>query len=575
MNPAAGILRERLRDRLRRLYGDDTGRLGERLDMLIGRYGLRPAPRPAPAPRWDSRDAILIAYGDTLRAPGEKPLATLKAFADRHLRDAVRTIHLLPFFPYSSDDGFSVIHFRTVAPDLGDWPDIRALGEHFRLMFDLVLNHVSRESGWFQDYLAGVAPGRRYFIEVPAGADLAAVVRPRSLPLLADVATPAGRRRVWTTFSSDQIDLDYSNPDVLFEILDIVLLYVSMGARILRLDAIAYLWKKPGTPCLHLPETHEVVKLIRDLLELVAPDVWLLTETNVPQPENLSYFGAGDEAHLVYQFSLPPLLLHALQTGTSRHLRAWAAALPPPPPGGTYLNFTASHDGIGVRPLHGLLPEAEIQALVERVRARGGQVSTKRDRDGADSPYELNITYFDALRGDNAGDPLHVLRFLCSQTVMLALQGLPAVYFPSLVAAPNDLDGVQRTGRARSINRRKWDRDELQNALADDTSAAARVFSEYVRLLRLRAAQPALHPDSAQRILDLGDSVFAIERTALDLSQKLIAVSNLTPRPVSVPRDHPGWPTDIRQRRDLLRPPAPAPAGDALELQPYQSLWLA
>ena len=575
MNPSSAcIIHERLQARLRRLYGDNTERIAERLAMLVGRYGLLPASR-TPAPRWDARDTILIAYGDMIRAPGEKPLATLTAFANRHLQEAIRTIHLLPFFPYSSDDGFSVIHFRNVDPNLGDWPEIRTLNEHFRLMFDLVLNHVSSQSGWFQDYQAGVAPGRHYFIEADPAADHAAVVRPRSLPLLTAVTTPAGKRWVWTTFSNDQIDLDYSNPDVLFELLDILLFYVSMGARILRLDAIAFLWKKNGTPCIHLPETHEIVKLFRDLLDLVAPDVLLLTETNVPQPENLSYFGAGDEAHMVYQFSLPPLLLHALQTGTSRHLRAWAAALPPPPPGCTYLNFTASHDGIGVRPLQDLLPTAEIQALVERTRNRGGQVSTRRNRDGTDSPYELNITYFDALRGNRADDPFHLPRFLCSQTVMLALRGIPAVYFHSLTATPNDLDGVRRTGRARSINRRKWDRDDLQSALDDPSTPTACIFREYTRLLRLRADQPAFHPDGAQRVLDFGDRVFAVERTAPDQSQTLLAISNFTDQPVTIPLDHPGWPAGMQTHRDLLRNAPPDIAGNDLRLAPYQTLWLA
>ena len=346
--------------------------------------------------------------------------------------------------------------------------------------------------------------GGSYFIEVDPAADLSAVVRPRSLPLLTAVTTPAGKRLVWTTFSDDQIDLNFANPDVLFELLDILLFYISMGARIIRLDAIAYLWKRIGTPCIHLPETHEVVKLFRDFLELVAPDVLLLTETNVPQPENYSYFGNGDEAHAVYQFALPPLLLHALQSGTSKYLTAWASALPVLPAGCAVLNFTASHDGIGVRPLQGLLPDEEIRTLVERVRTLGAEVSTQRNSDGSDSPYELNITYFDAMRGNGDPDPLHVQRFLCSQTIPMVLKGIPAVYFHSLTATPNDVEGVKRTGRARSINRRKWSQNELEDALKDEKSPAARVFREYTRLLQLRAQHAAFHPDGAQRILEYG-----------------------------------------------------------------------
>lgn len=564
---------DRLRARLQRLYPNDVERCLERMAMLIGRYGVGTTDRSGQG-KWDQQDAILISYGDMIRASGEKPLTTLKRFADQNLRTAFTTIHLLPFFPYSSDDGFSVVHFRTVHPDLGDWPAVQALGENFRLMVDLVLNHVSRQCGWFQDYQAGVAPGRSYFIEVEAGADLSAVVRPRSLPLLTAVATPAGKRMVWTTFSEDQIDLNFANPDVLFEMLDILLLYVFMGARILRLDAIAYLWKKAGTPCVHLPETHEIVKLFRDFLEMVAPDVLLLTETNAPQEENYSYFGNGDEAHIVYQFALPPLLLHALQFGTSRYLNAWASSLPALPAGCAVLNFTASHDGIGVRPLQGLLPENEIKALIERARSLGATVSTKRDPDGVDSPYELNITYFDALRGNSGHDPLHLQRYLCSQIAALVLKGIPAVYFHSLIATPNDLEGVKRTGKARSINRRKWSLNELEDALKDEKGSASLVFREYLRLLQLRAQHSSFHPNGAQRILHLGENVFAVERTSPDGKESVVAISNCTAQPAHVPADNPELKSSLRARLDLIQNRTPETVDHALRLEPYQSLWL-
>ena len=566
-HPLPSRIAERLRGRFERLYGDQAERCLDRLAMMVGRYGVGATPPPAPASRWDQHDALLITYGDIIQAPGEKPLVTLKQFLDQRLKDIFSSAHILPFFPYSSDDGFSVIHFRNVNPDLGDWPAIQALGENFRLTFDLVLNHISRQSGWFQDYQAGVAPGRRYFIEADPGADLSAVVRPRSLPLLTAVTTPAGKRMVWTTFSEDQIDLNFANPDVLFEMLDILLFYISMGARIIRLDAIAYLWKRIGTPCIHLPETHEVVKLFRDFLEIVAPDVLILTETNVPQLENYSYFGNGDEAHVVYQFALPPLLLHALQFGTSKHLNAWASALPDLPPGRTVLNFTASHDGIGVRPLQGLLPDGEIQALAERIKGLGAHVSTRRNSDGSDSAYELNITYFDAMRGNGDPDPLHIQRFLCSQTIPMALKGIPAVYFHSLTATPNDVEGVQRTGRARSINRRKWSQAELDGALKDEKSSAARVFNEYTRLLQLRAGHAAFHPDGSQKILNLGETVFALERISPDGKETVRAISNCTDQPVHVSIDE-------RDQLDLILNRKPERVGNNIRLEPYQSVWL-
>ena len=337
-----------------------------------------------------------------------------------------------------------------------------------------------------------------------------------------------------------------------------------MGARIIRLDAVAFLWKKPGTPCVHLPETHEVVKLLRDVTERVAPGVVLLTETNVPQADNIGYAGAGDEAHMIYQFPLPPLVLHALHTGDARHLTAWASSLPPLPEGCTWLNFTASHDGIGVRPLRGLAPEGAVEKLADHVRSRVGRVSAAKRTGGGEEPYELNITYFDATGEPGDSEELHARRFLCSQAIPLALAGVPAVYLHSLLAGRNDLDGVQRTGRARSINRARWAEAELDRALADPSTAAARVFAEVTRLLRLRAGQPAFHPDAPQRVIDAGPWCFAVERGPRD-GQKILAVSNCAAAAAEVSLPGP-W------KRDLVT--GAAVSGDRLTLEPYQTAWL-
>lgn len=560
-SPFEQLALQPFRPGFQRLYGDRADRCLQRLAMLAGRYGTGDLPR-ATAPSWSARDAVLITYGDMVQAPDAPPLAVLERFLEQQVGDAFTTLHILPFFPYASDDGFSVIHFRKVNPDLGTWSHLEKLAGRYRLMVDLVLNHVSRQSGWFQDFEAGVAPGRDYFITCDPATDLSQVVRPRRHPLLSPAWTRRGTAHVWTTFSADQVDLNFANPDVLFEMLDLLLFYVARGARVIRLDAIAYIWKRPGTSCLHLPEAHEVVKLMRAFLDLVAPGVVLLTETNVPHAENISYFGAGDEAHLVYQFALPPLVLHALLRGQARHLTAWASDLSAPPPGCSYLNFTASHDGIGVRPLEGLVPEAERHALVREVEARGGQVSSKRNADGTDSPYELNITYFDALGG---GDPdLHLARFLCSQTLPLCLQGVPAVYFQSLVAAPNDVAGVHRTGAPRSINRHKWQEQELASLLHQGDRPAARVLPEYLRRLRARGGVPAFAPDLPQRVLDVHPGLFVVERGAGP--DRVLAVHNVTGQTIPWPEalGH-GW------ARDLLSPGG----GTDTALEPYACRWLA
>jgi sucrose phosphorylase len=568
----------RLRDRLGRLYGEsELPRLLSRLELLAGRYGVGRCAREEPcADLWDQRDAVLIAYGDMVTREGEPPLRTLQDFLERHVGDAVTGVHVLPFFPSSSDDGFSVMDYRQVDPALGDWEQIQALGQRYLLMLDLVVNHVSARGAWFRRYSNGVAPERHFFIEVEPGTDLSAVARPRTHPLLRPVQTPYGERFVWATFSHDQIDLDFRNPDVLFELMDVLLFYVHQGARIIRLDAIAYLWKEIGTSCIHLPQTHEVVKLLRDLLELLAPGVVLLTETNVPHAENVGYFGAGDEAHMVYQFSLPPLLLHALETGDARYLSDWAAGLEPPPAGCTYFNFTASHDGIGVRPLEGLLPEGELRDLVERMEQKGGRVSRRTNPEGSETPYELNITYFDALgfpgRRDN---DLSIARFLCSQTLMISLQGIPGIYFNSLIGAPNWLVGVEQTGRVRTINRRKWGEAELGGLLADRSSPASRILPEYVRRLQLRAAHAAFHPGGTQRVLRLRRGLFGLRRSAPDGSEKVLVLANLTLEPQKLATGR--LEQDFRQAtwQELIGGWTAAGADLArLELAPYQVMWL-
>lgn len=571
---------QRLRAHLTQLYGqDELPRILSRLDLLAGRYGVGDCPdEHCGSALWDQRDAVLITYGDMVRGEGEPPLRSLRHFLESHLGDAFSAVHLLPFFPSSSDDGFSVIDYRQVDPALGDWEDVQALSadNRYRLMVDLVINHVSSQSNWFRSFANGIAPERHYFIEVEPGTDLSAVTRTRTSPLLRPVQTPSGERLVWATFSHDQVDVDFSNPDLLFEFLDILLFYAHHGARIVRLDAIAYLWKEIGTTCINLDETHLVVKVLRDVLDLLAPGIILLTETSVPHAENISYLGTGDEAHMVYQFSLPPLLLHALETGNSRYLTAWIAALEPPPPGCTFFNVTASHDGIGLRPLEGLLPDDELDLLVARMEQKGGQLSSRENPDGSQSPFELNITYFDALGDPGRKDSdIGIARFLCSQAIMLSLQGVPGVYFNSLIGAPNWLAGVQETGRARTINRRKWGLAELDDQLADSTQPASRILAEYVRLLEIRREHAAFHPNGPQRSLKLPSGLFGIRRSAPDGSEKIWILANLTAEPREAQPKHIDRRFGKRRWNELIQ--GWTCAGEELEtlqLAPYQVMWL-
>jgi len=565
---------ERMRTRFNRLYGPRTvEHLLERMVSLIGRYGIGLEGYSSDS-LWDETSSVLITYGDMVQNGDEPPLQVLKRFAEQYLSGSINAIHILPFCPYSSDDGFSVIDYRAVDPNLGSWDDVQELGGGFRLMFDLVLNHCSRKSRWFADYVANIAPQRDFFIEADPETDLSGVTRPRALPLLTPVHTQHGDTLLWTTFSDDQMDLDFANPDVLFEFLDILLFYIANGATIIRLDAIAYLWKKIGTSCIHLPQTHEVVKLMRDLLDMVAPEVVLLTETNVPHEENISYFGQGDEAHMVYQFSLPPLLLYGLMNGDSSYLTRWAASLNDLPDKCTYFNFTASHDGIGVRPLQGIIPNEELNKLAERVKELGGHVSSKANPDGSESPYELNITYFDAL-GDNPDSVTdqHLARFLCSQTVAMELRGVPALYFHSLTATRNNYAGVEETGRARTINRKKWQEDELNATLADPRSPASRIMKECLRRLQLRSQHKVFHPDAAQTIVDFGSGLFVVKREREGRS--VVCISNFTDQYMELKLDDRlSALNEAAACSDILTGQRYMGLGKVIALDAYQTVWL-
>ncbi|WP_116132508.1 sugar phosphorylase [Tropicimonas sp. IMCC34043] len=485
---------------------------------------------------WDQSDTLVITYGNTLVDGNHKPLDLLYDFLRRYLGGVVHDVHILPFFPFTSDDGFAVTDYRVVNSNLGEWADINRIGAEFKLMSDLVLNHVSSYSNWFQEYRQGHAPYDRFFFEADPEDDIGLVVRPRTSPLLREVETAMGTRHVWCTFSHDQVDLDFSNPEVLLEFLRIMRLHIDNGIRIVRLDAVAFIWKEIGTSCIHLPQTHAIIRLMRLLFDYAVEPAVLLTETNVPNAENLSYFGNMNEAHAIYNFSLPPLVLHAMLNGTTRALNQWQMAMPPAQLGCAYLNFTASHDGIGMRPAEGLLSEEETAAMVQAVRDFGGLVSMRSLPGGGEKPYELNITWFEAMKGTVAGeDEWQLERFLCSQTIVMALEGLPAFYIHSLLGTPNDHAGVEKTGINRAINRHRWDYPTLRAELDDPASIHARVLEAMKQRITLRCGQKAFHPNATQFTMHLGDALFGFWRQSIDRSQSIFAIHNVTRDDVALP----------------------------------------
>lgn len=584
-----------IREHLIALYGESQGQeaFGRLRELLERPHPPPPAPLRSPPGRGAGanvageagtithRDAILIAYGDQISEPGVAPLRTLADFCSRHLTGLISGIHILPFYPWSSDDGFSVTNYRAVHPGLGTWADIRAMGG-FRLMFDAVINHISAQSEWFQRFLQDDPAYRDYFIVVEGDPDLSQVVRPRALPLLTRVTTPSGEKAVWTTFSADQIDLNYRNPDVLLEIIAALLFYAAQGAEFIRLDAVAFLWKEIGTPCIHLPQTHRLVQLLRAVLDEAAPHVLLITETNVPHEQNISYFGDGrNEAQLVYNFALPPLVLHAFRTGSAGTLSDWAKTLTLPSDRTTFFNFLASHDGIGLNPARGILSSAEIDALVRQALDGGGLVSYKQDLDGSRSPYELNLNYFDALSPPRRAEPLDVPveRFMTAQAIMLALVGVPGIYFHSLFGSRGWPEGVRQTGQNRTINRQKLERASLERELGDPGSLRSRIFRRYAQLLRARAQAEAFDPHGEQSVIECGQGVFGVLRRPRGLGTPVLCLHNVSDRPQPVRLHFSQWlgrtsagghMRDLitGQRFNLRR-------RGSIALRPYQSLWLA
>ncbi len=525
---AGGGLADKLRGRLTTLYGPQGSLVADRVVHLIEEYA--PRIKPQSKTNWDQQDVILITYPDQVVEAQRPALEVLEEFlVSNGLKNTFRILHILPFFPSSSDDGFSVVDYRQVDPRLGGWHHVESLRQHFDLAIDFVLNHVSRQSRYFKGYLAREEPYVRFFIEISPQPALVQVVRPRNTPLLTPVDTKAGRRYVWTTFSNDQIDLNYTEPLVLLEMLEILLFYLQQGARIIRLDAIPYLWKRLGTSCIHLPETHEVVKLFREIVDAVAPGTLLLAQTNVPAVENVSYFGHGDEAHLVYQFSLPPLLLDAFFSGSGTAVTELLPQISETPLGTTVVNVLATHDGIGLRGAEKLLTPGRIAKLIQAIIDRGGHVTYRLANDGSEVPYELNISYYSALSEPTTQDPnLQLRRFLGAHAFMLALRGLPAVYFPSLFATPNDERRFQATGQPRAIHRPKFIAKELRARLTNPESIEHRALEAMKRLVAVRIAQPAFHPESRQiSVQDAPSHLIALERESFDGRQRIMVVLNV------------------------------------------------
>lgn len=517
--------------------------------------------------QWNEADVVLITYADQFSSPNEKTLVTFKRFYDKYLSGIFPIVHFLPFYPWSSDDGFSVKDYHQVEPLYGDWKDIGQIKKSSRLMFDFVCNHISAQSEWFQGYLKGRPEYEDFFISVDPDTDLSAVTRPRALPLLTPFTLANGEvKHIWTTFSADQIDLNFANPCVLLAMVDVLLDYLEKGADYIRLDAVGFMWKTPGTSCIHLEKTHLLVKLFRAITDFVAPGTVIITETNVPHKDNVSYLGNGhDEAHMVYQFPLPPLVLHAIRTQSVSTLCRWASILPNKGDGQTtWFNFLASHDGIGLNPLRGIISETEIVDLVASLEKEGAKVNWKNNPDGTRSPYELNVTYMDTLTPPLCSDDERLARFILAHALLLTFPGVPAVYIQSVLGSRNDYDGVARLGYNRAINRQKYSLQETERLLADPQHLRSRTLHSLTQLITVRQHHSAFHPDSEFSINEISDGVLEIIRGSSQ-DEQITALFNFTDKTktLSFERNH---------YYDVI-------SGESINsgtiiLRPWQSLWL-
>jgi len=579
-----------IRSKLAYLYGEHAAdELFEKIERKIAAF-VKKKPRAlkvrdahfTPQNRFTEKDAVLITYPDALREKGAPPLATLRKACEAHLRD-LNTLHILPFFPSSSDRGFAVINYKKVDPKFGTWQEIEALSARFSLMVDGVFNHCSRQNHWFRRWLADSEVYRNHFIafdtpDAISPEQLARITRPRTTPLLTPFrALRDGKRttlNVWTTFSKDQVDLNWKEPRILLRVVDIIFRYLRHGATMIRLDAVNYLWKELGTSCSHLKQTHVIIQLLRDILDVAAPSVNLVTETNVAYGKNISYLGNGkNEAQMIYNFTLPPLVLHTLYTGNTRVLSRWADRLERTSPYSTYFNFLASHDGIGLMPVKRLLPQRAVKQLVKTARQHGSLVSYKQEA-GRREPYELNVTWWSALYDPHESKEQNMARYLASWAIALALKGVPGLYLHALFATPNDTAGVKRTGVARDINRANLSYAALRKELRRSSTRRA-VLKGFRKLLKARRQHRAFHPAGEQQILQGDEHVFAVLRTK---EERILCLVNVTAEEqwFRVSLEALGLATplvDLLTHQRLFTQPHKVHE-TSIRLKPYETMWL-
>ena len=546
----------------------------EQIILLVNDQTLDLSKKETGSQKWTQKNSFLITYADSIIEDGQKPLFVLNNFLEDFV-ESIDSVHILPFMPSSSDSGFSVMDYYRIDERLGDWEELALLSKNKNIMIDIVINHASKESKWFDNFLKGSGKGSDYFKVVKGWDGVAQIERPRSSKLFQLIKTKDGEKKVWCTFSHDQIDLDFSNPKVLLEFLKIIKFYILKDMKIFRLDAVAFLWKQENTSCINQPETHYIIKLIRFVSSLIDKDSIIITETNIPSKENLSYFGKGDEAHWIYNFTLSPLILYTLVSGDCSQLRKWSMTMPPAQEGNAYFNFLASHDGIGLRPVEGRLNPGQLNKLISRMKSSGAKISYKTSQFGEEIPYEINITYLDGLKSTFEGDSNYqVERFICAHVIMFAMEGIPAIYIHSLLGTKNDYDAIDLGEENRSINRYKWNKMELYTVLKNKSSLNYKILSKLNKILNIRSKQPAFHPNATQFTLNLGNNIFGIWRQDKKREQSIFSITNVTSKTILLSLEKVNL-IETEKWFDLISGNSLKSIKNKISIKPYQSLWIS
>ncbi|MDC3088414.1 alpha-amylase family glycosyl hydrolase [Alphaproteobacteria bacterium] len=557
------------------ISADKTLDYSKKINQLINLYKSKSISTDVNEP-WSEKTTLLITYADNVKnGLYGKTISDFISFYNKFFSSFIDSIHFLPFFPSSGDGGFSVKNHEDIDPAFGTWDEIKTLSKKANVMTDLVLNHASSEGKWFKNFLLNKNPGKDYFFTINNNYDYSNVIRPRDHDLLKKIKILNDTKNLWCTFSYDQIDLDFRNPEVLLEFITLILKLSSYGIKIFRLDAVAFIWKETGTTCLNLPETHEIIKLLRDIVDQLDKNIIIVTETNLPKEENLSYFGKNDEAHWIYNFPLPPLIVHTFLFGNSTSLTKWSMKMPPAQVGNAYLNFIASHDGIGMRPAEGVLSEEEINSMLMRLEKNGSQFSMRKLPSKEEKVYEANISLFNALQytDEDIEGKFTLERFIASHCIILSIEGVPAFYFNSFFATQNDYKSYLNSKVKRDLNRHKWNYLNLEATLNDENSVENKCYELLKTLISIRKAQPAFHPNATQFTLNLNKNVFSVWRQSRDRRQSIFAITNVTSKNIDLNTNMINL-IDDEKWYDLLNPEVSFKDEQNIKFNPYQTIWI-